>query len=91
MALPFLKHRPSAGVIVEQRSNTGSAVESPEDKDSSINACAADLIRAVHAKDEAGVASAIRAAFEIMESEPHEEYGNDFDSMNEQAAKQENE
>lgn len=34
---------------------------------------AADLIRAIHAKDEDGVAKAFRAAFEILESQPHDE------------------
>lgn len=39
----------------------------------SIHACAEDLINAVHSKNIKGAAEAIRAAFEILESEPHNE------------------
>lgn len=56
--------------------------ESDNKSDSGLLACAADLISAVHSKDEQGVASAMRAAFELLESEPHEEA--EHDDSNEQ-------
>ena len=78
MSLPFLKpKRQDAAVIVRERTPDGSqAPEKTGDdaEDSGLHACAVDLIRAVHAKDEAGVASALKAAFEICDMQPHEEY-----------------
>jgi len=50
--------------------------EPDEDKDHDfdyLEACAEDLIHAVHAKDVHGVVDALRAAFQICDSEPHEE------------------
>ena len=38
-----------------------------------LESAAEDLISAVHSKDVKGVCSALKAAFEMMESEPHEE------------------
>ena len=75
--LPFLKpKRQDAAVIIRERTPDGSQMPEKDEnaKDHALNACAADLIRAVHAKDETGVASAFKAAFEILESRPHEEY-----------------
>lgn len=90
MPLPFLKAKPVAGLIISHRKADGGKVEedSAENEDAGITSCAEDLIRAIHAKDAKSVAAAMRAAFQIMESEPHEENPNDFDSMNEKAAKE---
>jgi hypothetical protein len=74
--LPFMKPKSVAGLIIQKRSaDTGlSAPESPEpEQDQGLSSAAEDLIRAVHAKDAQGVAAAIRAAFELLDSEPHEE------------------
>ena len=38
-----------------------------------LHAAADDLIEAVHSKNTKNVAMAIRAAFELLDSEPHEE------------------
>lgn len=38
-----------------------------------LDAAAEDLISAVHGKDTAGVVEALRNAFAILDSEPHEE------------------
>lgn len=75
MPLPFLKPKAVAGVIISQRKPDGSneSTGMEGDEDAGLNASAADLIRAIHAKDEARVAAAFRAAFQILESEPHEE------------------
>ncbi len=61
--LPFLKAKPAAqtGVIIQQRPS-----DSPDsDKNSGIEACAQDLISAIHAKDVKGVAAALQAAMEL--------------------------
>lgn len=73
--LPFLKHKKDtgiAGIIIKKRNPDTQDTESTEET-SSIDTCAQDLIDAVHAKDVAGVSEALKAAFKIMESEPHEE------------------
>lgn len=38
-----------------------------------LESAAEDLVRAVHSKDIKGVAEALRAAFDLCDSEPHEE------------------
>jgi len=43
------------------------------DEDQGLMACAEDLIKAIHAKDTSATASALRAAFELCDSEPHDE------------------
>ena len=74
MSLPFMKKRQVAALIIQNRTPDGVKTEGAEDsQDQGLMSCAEDLIRAVHAKDAQAVASAMRAAFEILESEPHEE------------------
>jgi hypothetical protein len=71
--LPFLsKKRQNAGVIVQERAPDEKPEENQEDN-SGIEACAKDLIDAVHAQNIKGAADAIKAAFEILDSQPHEE------------------
>ena len=90
MALPFLKNKQQsvAGLIMKHRSQDGIKDDMPEDSNDNegLHSCAQDLINAVHAKDVPAVASAMRAAFDIMESQPHDEADNSFDSQNEKAA-----
>lgn len=85
--LPFmLKKAQSPGIIVKDRA-PDQPEESTDDSNDSIEACAHDLIEAVHAKDTKAAASAMKAAFEIMQSEPSSESdSNDFDSQNQKAA-----
>ena len=84
MPLPFLKPKPVGAVITTVRKQDGAnEIEDQEDGDEGINAAATDLIRAIHAKDEMGVAAAIKAAFQILDSEPHEE-GEHTNEENEQ-------
>lgn len=75
MPLPFLKPKAVAGLIIQKRAADGSAPETgPEDEqDQGLTSAAEDLIRAVHAKDAQGVAAAFKAAFDMLESAPHEE------------------
>lgn len=70
--LPFLKVKPQAGIMSSVRKPDGSS-EMESDSNEGLSACAADLIRAIHSKDEESVASALKAAFEILDSQPHEE------------------
>jgi len=72
--LPFLPKKQGmvSGLIIKNR-KPDKPEENQEDKDASIHACAQDLIDAVHNKDVKGVAEAMRSAFEILDSQPHEE------------------
>jgi len=69
--LPFLK--------LKQEGSSSEPVEhkmrEPDDDDNynPLHAAAEDLISAVHSKSVKAVAEALKAAFEICESEPHEE------------------
>lgn len=84
--LPFLKKARVAGLIVEQRKPDGKLEEQApgqDDGDEGLRACAADLIKAVYAKDEAAVAAAFRAAFEILEMQPHAEAPHSYDAQKE--------
>ncbi len=81
MALPWManKQKQVGGITIEQRKPDGSTetqgTEGNENENSGLQSCAEDLIRAVHAKDPSGVAAAMRSAFEILESQPHDEAG----------------
>lgn len=73
--LPWLKPKPQTGLIVENRKPDGDLAESHSEgnEDAGLSQCAADLIRAVGAKDEAGVASALKAAFDILGSQTEDD------------------
>jgi hypothetical protein len=71
--LPFLKKNQEVGVSgpVEVKKR-----EPDEDSDydyDMLESAAEDLISAVHSKDTKAVCSALRAAFQICDLEPHEE------------------
>jgi hypothetical protein len=69
--LPFLKNKQEGSI-----SEAPDAIERKPDQEKeydSLYAAAEELISAVHVKDVDGVATALRSAFTIMESEPHEE------------------
>ena len=73
--LPFMKKKQEvggSGVIIKTRPSD-KPDENQDDSSAGIEACAKDLIDAVHARDIQGAASAIKAAFEILDSMPHEE------------------
>jgi hypothetical protein len=73
--LPFLKPRQQTGLIVSTRKPDGGSEESHTEgqEDEGLHACSEDLIKAIHSKDAHGVTAAIKAAFEILDSMPHEE------------------
>lgn len=70
--IPFLKNKEastaSASEPIQRKPDDGS-----EPDYDGMEAAAEDLIAAVHSKDAKAVAAALRAAFEIADSEPHEE------------------
>lgn len=93
MPLPYLQKKQVAGLIIKKReADTLSPAENDGEtsQDQGLESCAEHLIRAVHAKDPAGVAEAMRSAFEIMESEPHDEGAepHSYDDQNIKAAKE---
>lgn len=73
--LPFLKPKSVAGVIISHRLPDGGDQEEGTEgnENNGLDAAAADLIRAVHAKDEKGVCDALRAAHQILDSEEPEQ------------------
>lgn len=74
--IPFLKNRNAsvAGLIIKNRApNTPDPEENQEDTSTGIEYCAQDLIEAVHNKDVLAVSQALKDAFQILESQPHEE------------------
>lgn len=93
--LPFLKNKKHmAGLIVQHRepdSKDEPKELEHEDRDE-LEIAAEDIISAIHSRSADKLAVALRAAFELMEKEPHEEgphtNEDDFDSMNAKAAKE---
>lgn len=76
MQLPFLDKKRIAGSIMETVRKPKS--EEPEKKEEleiseELMAIAEDLISAVHAKNAKNVAIAMKAAFLVLENEPHQE------------------
>lgn len=67
--LPFLKRTQEAGVQMPVPSETR---EPDKGSDSEgLHAAAEDLMNAVHAKDIKAIASALKAAFELCDEQPH--------------------
>lgn len=74
MSLPYLKQKQVAGLIIQHRSADGDKQDAPENEQyQGVIACAEAAIRAIHAKDASALAKAWQDAFEIMESQPHQE------------------
>jgi hypothetical protein len=67
--LPFIKKPPQTGLLIKLRPVDGKS-ESKEDEgdDSGLEACAKDLIDAIHSKDIKAVKAALKATFEICDS-----------------------
>lgn len=96
--LPFLKRKNEAGIagiIVKNRQpDEKPDSEDKDDPSAGIHACAQALINAVHSKDAKGVSEALKDAFAILDSEPHEEgehiSPHSYDAQNQKAASGEN-
>jgi hypothetical protein len=69
--LPFLKHDQDASVS----SPVSTQIRKPDEEGeySGLHAAAEDLVNAVHAKNIKAVAEALKAAFDLCDSEPHVE------------------
>lgn len=87
MSLPFLKSKPVAGVIMHQQRKAEGGMKSeptPDDAAAPLEACAGDLLAAVHSRDVKAIAAALKAAYDVCQSSPED--SNDFDSQNQKAA-----
>lgn len=74
MNLPFLKNKQNvAGVIMTKVRSPDHPENKEDESNQGLLAASRDLIKAVQASDEKGVAQAIEAAFTILDSQPHEE------------------
>lgn len=83
--LPFLKpqKQQSGGVITEVRKPDGSLNEKSDEQDQGLIAAAEDIMKAINSKDSKQLAAAIKAAFEICDSEPNSEYAHDANESEE--------
>lgn len=77
--LPFLQPKKITSIMMAVKKPDGSIEQKgPEDEpDHALMSAAEDLISAVHMKDAKAVAEAIKAAFELCDSEADSE-GQDF-------------
>lgn len=75
--LPFLKDKKVAGLIISKRTPDGSNEIQDQDAEAGLQACSDEIIRAIESKDGQALASALRSAFQILESEPHSENNGD--------------
>lgn len=85
--LPFLKNRDkqSGGIVHKYKSPDGGIKSEPTYSDGDdLRECASDLLKAVQSNDINAVAEAIRAAFTILDSQPHEEGPHTNESSDEQ-------
>lgn len=76
--LPWLKNKKDSG----SASASSPVIKRDHDEDyeyDSMEAAAEDLCNALEKKDYKAVAEALRAAFEIFDTSPHEEYDHDED------------
>lgn len=86
--LPFLdKVKRQSGVIITNRQPDGDTPKEKSMDDTSMHAmeaCARDLIRGVHTRDEKLVVEAMKSLFEIADSRPQIE-GNSYEAQNQKA------
>lgn len=66
--LPFLKSKRSTGISVEYRKPDQQKEENQEDP--ALKACADDILKAVEERNPKALASALRAAFDVLQSQP---------------------
>jgi hypothetical protein len=74
MSLPFLKkNKVSTGIAMEYRKPDEASEKSDPSDDSGLEQAFEDLMRAHANNDKKAGAAALRAAFQILDSEPHHE------------------
>ena len=61
------------GKLVPKKGGESPSAPPPEADDDGLTTAADELIESVSRKDAQAVAAALRAAFDILESQPHEE------------------
>jgi hypothetical protein len=71
--LPFLKKSQDASASAPTDKQVRKPDEDKEQEYDVIESAAEDLISAVHSKDVKAACAALRAAFELMDSQPHVE------------------
>jgi hypothetical protein len=86
---PFLKHKKIAGLIVEQRKVKDDKPEQESNDSEGLHACAQEIIQAIEMKDHRALASALQAAFQLMEMAPHEEGPHTYEAQNRKAGMEE--
>ena len=64
-----MKARLQTGLMVQKRKPDGDAEPAQDQGDSALQAAAEDIIRAIESKDGAHLAMALRACYDILESE----------------------
>ncbi len=88
--LPFLskKNNGTASLTIKTRTPDEHSDKEPNENEG-LEECMSELSEALTSGDKKAAARAFKAAFQICESEPHEEgeHTNDYDSQNELAAK----
>lgn len=72
--LPFLKKRMMASVIIKKDKDGIDDGSSSMSEDEGLKQACSDILRSISAGDADQMASAFRAAFQICDSQPHEEY-----------------
>lgn len=89
--LPFLKPKPTTGVVIAHRTPD----EAKEPENPGLSAAADDLIRAVHSRDTKGVVDACKALWTILENTeedgPEHASPHSYDAQNYKAGQNEGE
>ncbi len=73
MNLPFLKHKQDGGMQSPIESVKREPDEDKEEEFDSLEGAMSELYEALNAKNYKGAAQIFRSAFELLDSEPHEE------------------
>ncbi len=74
--LPFLKQKPAAALIISKRTPddpAGKTEHAAGDEYHELEGICEDILRAIESKDAKALAMAIKDAFEVADSYPHEE------------------
>lgn len=71
--LPFLKHKQEGSMSESEDEPIKRKSDEEESEYDMLESAAEDLISAIHSKDVKAVCSALRAAHELCDLEPHEE------------------
>lgn len=74
MALNFLKHKIVPVIMVKTKAKAdGGMIDSSMDEDMGLEEACEEIIMAIKSESKSKLSSALRSAFQILDSEPHEE------------------